>query len=82
MLFNPHPTKQAIKVRFCRTSNTVSHQPLTYNNKIKSTSSQKHLRLVLDSKLDFNQHIDKKNRCDKIIGIMKRLSLTSLEKAY
>ena len=39
-------------------------------------NGQKHLRLILDSKLDFNEHIDNKiNKCNKIIGVMKRLSL-------
>ena len=53
------------------------HQHLTFNNnKTQSAPLNKHLRLALDSKLDFNQHInDEINRCHKIIGIMKRLSL-------
>ena len=38
--------------------------------KVQLANSQKHLRLILDSKLDFNEHID-----NKIIGIMKRFSL-------
>ena len=44
--------------------------------KVKLANSQKHLGLILDSKLDFNEHIDNKiNKCNKVIGIMKRLSL-------
>ena len=44
--------------------------------KVQLANSQKHLRLILDSKLDFNEHIDNKiNKCNKIIGIMKRFSL-------
>ena len=32
-------------------------------------------RTVLDNKLDFNKHLDKKvNNCNKIIGMMKKLS--------
>ena len=35
-----------------------------------------HPAKFLDSKLDFNEHIDNKiNKCNKIIGIMKRLSV-------
>ena len=53
------------------------HQHLTFNNnKIQSAPLNKYLGLALDSKLDFNQHInDEINRYDKIIGIMKRLSM-------
>ena len=37
--------------------------------------SQKHLGLVLDSKLNFNEHIESKiTKCNKIIGLMKKLS--------
>ena len=40
-------------------------------------ADQKHLGLVLDSKLDFNEHVNNKiNKCNKSIGIMKKLSLT------
>ena len=32
--------------------------------------------MILDSKLDFNEHIDNQiNKCNKITGLMKRLSL-------
>ena len=38
--------------------------------------SQKHLGLILDSKLNFNEHIESKiTKCNKIIGLMKKLSL-------
>ena len=83
MIFNPDPAKQAIEVRFSHKRNNVSHQPLAFNNnKTQSTPSHKRLGLVLDSKLDFNQCIDGKiNRCNKIIGIMKRLSITLSRKS-
>ena len=39
-------------------------------------NSQKYLGLILDSKLDFNEHIDNKiNKCNKIIGINYTYSL-------
>lgn len=77
MLFNPDHTKQAYK------GDNVPDELFTFNNsKIQLTSSQKHLRLILDSKVDFNQHLnDRINKCNKIIGIMKRL-LTTLQNIY
>ena len=57
MLFNPDSTKQATEVRFSPKHDNVPHEPLTFNNnKIQSAPAQKHLGLILDSKLDFNQH--------------------------
>ena len=42
----------------------------------------KHVRLILDSKLDFNEHLDNKfNKCNKMTGIMKRLALTPSRKS-
>ena len=46
-------------------------------NKVQSVPSQKHLRLVLDSKHDFNKHINnKKSKCNKTIGATKNVPLT------
>ena len=83
MLFNAHPTKQATEVCFSQKHDKVPHEPLTFNNnKIQSAPAQKHLGLILDSKLDFNEHMDDKiNKCNKIIGTMRRPSMT-LKKAY
>ena len=40
--------------------------------KVQLAASQKYLGFVLDSKLDFNEHVDRKiNKCNKIISIMK-----------
>ena len=47
------------------------------NNDVQSANSPKHLGLVLDFKLDFNEHVNNKiNKCNKSIGIMKKLFLT------
>ena len=52
------------------------------NNKIQAAPSHKHLGLALGSKVDFNQHIDDKiSRCNKIIGIMKRLTMALSRKS-
>ena len=47
------------------------------DTKVQLVPSQKYLGLVLDSKLDFNEHIDNKiNKSNKIIGTMKIFFLT------
>ena len=78
MLFNSDPVKQAIKVCFSHKRGKVVYPPLQFNsNDAQSANSQKHLGLVLDSKLDFNKHVNNKvNKYNKSIGIMKKLSLT------
>ena len=39
--------------------------------KVQLATNRKHLGLILDSKLDFNEPIDNKiNKCNKIIGIV------------
>ena len=50
--------------------------PIFNNNNVLTSPCQKHLGLVLDSKLSFNEHVNQKiNKCNRIIGLMKRLSL-------
>ena len=47
------------------------------NNDVQLANSQKHLGLVLDSKLDFNEHVNNKiYKCNIFMGIMKKLSST------
>ena len=80
MLFNPDPTQQATEVCISHKRDNVPHEPLTFNsNKMQSgpgTCSETS-GIIVDSKLDFNQHIDDKiNKCNKIIGTMRRLSMT------
>ena len=64
MQFNPDRNKQANEVIFSRktSSNNLSHPPIKFNNnKISKCPYQKHLGIVLDSKLNFNAHVDQKN---------------------
>ena len=80
MLFNPDPRKQAMEVYFSRKLSQDSHLPLDFNdNTVQTVEVHNHLGLSLDKKLDFNIHIENKiNKCKKMIGIMKRLSLSIL----
>ena len=77
MQFNSDPNKQADEVIFSRKSNSDSFSPVKFNeNNITECSYQKHLGIVLDSKLNFNTHIDQKiKKCLKLIGLIKRLTI-------
>ena len=45
------------------------------NGKVETISSQKHLGLILNERLNFNEHLESKiNKCYKVIGFLKRLS--------
>ena len=51
----------------------MTDSPLTFNkNAVQIYVAQKHLVLFLNSKLNFNYHVNSKiNKYNKIIGIMK-----------
>ena len=53
-----------------------SSYSITFNNsKVETISSQKHLGLILDERLNFNEHLESKiNKCYKVLGFLKRLS--------
>ena len=76
MSFNHDPNKQAIEVCFSNKRDKENCPPLQFHStNVQVVDSQKHLGLVLDSKLNFNEHIESKiTKCNKIIGLMKKLS--------
>ena len=80
MQFNQDPNKQANEVISSRktSSNNLSHPPIKLNMiNISKCPHQKHLGNILDSKLDFNAHVDQKiKKCNRIIGLIRRLSIT------
>lgn len=84
MQFNPDHSKQSKEVIFSKKSKYISYPPASfYNNEIKKMPQQKHVGVVLDSKLNFNNHIDHKiqiKKCNELIELIKRLS-TSLPKS-
>ena len=58
MNFNPDPTKQAREVIFSRKAKEIYHPPLVFNNtSVSQSSSQKHLSVILDSKLIFDERL-------------------------
>ena len=75
MSFNPDPSKQAQEVIFSRKLQKISHPSIYFNNNpIEQVSSQKHLGMILDTKLNFQEHI--KNiltKVNKTIGLLRKL---------
>ena len=88
MEFNPDPTKQANEVLFSCKKSSPNHPQLIFNGIVVSkVNDQKHLGLILDSRLSFEKHINGKIiKAKKIVGILKHLSkflpLRTLDQMY
>ena len=78
MKLNPDPNQQAQEVIFSRKINKIDHPPLYFNqNLVKSLSTHKHLRTVLDTRLDFNLYLKNvQNKANKTIGLLRKLQNT------
>ena len=76
MSFNPDPSKQAQEVIFTRKVKKVVHPPIFFNNKpVQQISSQKHLGLILDTSLTFDDHIRAvTSKVSKSIGLLRKLN--------
>ena len=75
MSFNPDSKKQAQEVIFSRKSKGISHPPLVFNNNIViQTTSQKHLGIILATRLSFEKHLETVLcKINKMIGITQKL---------
>ena len=88
MEFNPDPSKQATEVLFSCKQKSPNHPPIFFNGTIvPKVNEQKHLGLILDSKLSFERHLNEKIiKVKKGIGIIKYLSkflpLKTLDQMY
>ena len=73
MLFNPDPNKDTVKIPFSKKHEKDNYSPLNFiGDNVQTAITQKDLDLVLDSKLDFNEHISNKiNKCNKMIRHLK-----------
>ena len=80
MRYNSDHNKQAKEVIFSRKINKTDHSLLYFNqNLVKSSSTHKHLEMVLDTKLDFNLHLKNvPNMVNKTIGLLCKLQNTLL----
>ena len=88
MNFNPDRTKQAQEVIFSRKTKKLPHHPLVFNNTdVTQSIYQKHLGIILDSKLTFENHINiVATKINKNIGLLSKLQnllpRTALIKIY
>ena len=59
MIFNHDPLNEGQGAIFSRKSNKFPHPEITFNsNPVKNIPYQKHLLMFLDSKFDFDKHIE------------------------
>ena len=59
MNFNTDPSKQAQEVRFSRKCQKANHSSVYFNNNsLQKVLSQKHLGRYLDTKLNFQEHLN------------------------
>ena len=91
MSFNPDPIKQAQRTIFSRKTSQKNHPGLMFNDSIVNvTYIHKHLRMIFDSKLSFDEHL--KSVLKKISetvsllqnfqGILPRTSLITIYKSF
>ena len=76
MQFNPDKNKQAIQVIFSQKRDKSAH-PLIYFNRseVVLKHEQKHLRMLLDSELNFYSHVKEKIvNARKAIGVIRSMS--------
>ena len=79
MRFNPDLNKQDQELVFRRKIDKIDHPPeyFNLNFKVKSSSTLKHLGMVLDTKLDFNLHLKNvQSKVNKTIGFLCKLRNT------
>ena len=78
MSFNPDLNKQAQEVIFSRKTKKMYHPPLTFSKStVSETTSQKHLGVILDSSISFDEHlISVQSKINKTIGLLRKLQNT------
>ena len=78
MQFNPDRNKQAQELYFSKKAGTQKSLDLTFNrSNVTSSPSVKRLGMLPDSRLKSNEYVQSKiiNKCYKIIGLIKKISI-------
>ena len=75
MNFNSDTTKQALGVIFSPKTNKLPHPPLVFNNvNVTKSIYQKHLGIILDPMLTFENHQKiVTTKINKTIGLLRKL---------
>ena len=85
MNFNSYPTKQAQEIIFSWKTSQRNHPGLMFNNNIVNvTSIHRHLGMIFDSKLSFDEHLKSVlKKISKTVGLLRKfqdiLPRTSLQ---
>ena len=84
MNFNPDSTKQAQEVIFTRKTKKLPHPSLVFNNaNVTQSIYQKHLGIILDSKLTFENHLKvETTKINKTTRFVCKLQKLYLEPIY
>ena len=90
MSFNPYPKKQVPEVIFSCKSKRSTHPLLVFNNNVSQTYTQKHLCVILDFKLTFEEHLSNVlanvnkavNLLRRLPNILPRTTLITIYKAF
>ena len=74
MSFNPDPLKQAQEVIVSRKITKTNHPTLIFNdNPTHQVALQKRLGMILDCKLNFEEHLKTiVNRINKTVGLLRK----------
>ena len=77
MSFNPDISKQAQEVIFSKKLKKTPHPPLMFNsNLVNKASSQKHLGIILDESLSFEEHLKTISvKTNKTLYLLRKLLL-------
>ena len=91
MSFNSDPSKQTQEVIFSRKRQNLTDNSVYFNcNLVQQVPPKKHLRMDLDTKLNFQEHLNNiQSKADKTIGLLRqlqavllRLPLVTIYKAF
>ena len=75
MTLNPDRSKQAQEILFSRKLKKATHPLLFQNNNFSQVNSEKHLTVVLDVKLTFEELLKNAfNQTNKAMGLLRKLS--------